>query len=341
MSVTSLVPIPLFVLTGFLGSGKTTLINAILRMPTFADSAVIVNEFGDIGLDHHLIAESVDNVVLMDSGCLCCALNGSLEETLADLYRRRVTGLVKPFHRVIIETSGLADPAPILNVLLGNKLVTDNFQFEALVCTVDATHFAWQCERFGEWPRQVAMADCLVFTKLDIADADARDGARLRSSNLNPGALQFDGGAGRVPVEAFEVRGSARCASLRFAPLARHLAGIKAHGFFLSTPVTWAGIAAWTRLICDSFGDRLIRTKALLQVQDEPGAVFLQGVGPVFHRPERLAQWPDADPRGRIVCIGQDLSPETLVVTLPVLAIEAGIEAHVTLADLATIAWRS
>ena len=132
---------PVFLLTGFLGSGKTTLLNAALRAPALANTAVVVNELGEIGLDQLVIAQAADNVVLLDAGCLCCANTGALHETLADLVHRRARGELPPFERVIIETSGVADPAPLLNVLLGHPLVTGSYALEATVCVVDAQHF--------------------------------------------------------------------------------------------------------------------------------------------------------------------------------------------------------
>src|SRR5436190_260087 len=148
--------LPVFLLTGFLGSVKTSLLNALLESPAYADTAVIVNEFGEIGLDHALVQASTDNVVLLEAGCLCCTIADSLHETLADLHLRRVRGEVPPFERVVIETTGLADPAPILNTLLGNKLVTDHYRLDAVVVTVDAVHFLEELERHREVAKQIA-----------------------------------------------------------------------------------------------------------------------------------------------------------------------------------------
>ena len=136
--------LPVSLLTGFLGSGKTLLLNHLLGQPRFANTAVIVNEFGEIGLDHVLVQPGTDNVVLLEAGCLCCTIADSLHETLADLHFRRVRGELPPFERVLIETTGLADPAPILNTLLGHKLVTDVYRLDAVVVTVDAMHSAAQ-----------------------------------------------------------------------------------------------------------------------------------------------------------------------------------------------------
>ena len=162
---------PIYLLTGFLGSGKTTLLNTALRAPGMENTAVVVNELGDIGLDNLIIAQATDNVVLLDAGCLCCANTGALHETLADLAGRRARGEIPPFERVIIETSGAADPAPLLNVLLGHPLVTGQYALEATICVVDAQHFLASRTLYPELDKQAAMADRIAVTKLDLADA--------------------------------------------------------------------------------------------------------------------------------------------------------------------------
>src|SRR4249920_2871293 len=162
--------IPVYLLTGFLGSGKTTLLNAALRDPALANTAVVVNELGDIGLDQIAVAQASDNVVLLDAGCLCCINPGALHETLADLVARRARGEIPPFERVIIETSGAADPAPLLHVLLGHPLVTPDYRLAAVVCTMDAEHFLASRKDHPELDKQVAMSDRIVITKRDVAD---------------------------------------------------------------------------------------------------------------------------------------------------------------------------
>ena len=161
---------PVFLLTGFLGSGKTTLLNRALKEPSLANTAVVVNELGEIGLDQAVIAQATDNVVLLDAGCLCCANTGALHETLADLDGRRARGEIPPFERVIIETSGAADPAPLLNVLLGHPLVTGAYAFEATVCAIDAQHFLASRTEYPELDKQVALAERFYVSKRDLAD---------------------------------------------------------------------------------------------------------------------------------------------------------------------------
>src|SRR5256885_17086182 len=164
---------PVFLLTGFLGSGKTPLLNKALKDPALANTAVVVNELGEIGFDRVVIAQATDSVVLLDAGCLCCANTGALHETLADLSGRGARGDIPRFERVIIETSGAADPAPLLNVLLGHPLVTAAYAFEATVCAIDAQHFLASRTEYPELDKQAAIAERLYVTKRDLADPAA------------------------------------------------------------------------------------------------------------------------------------------------------------------------
>lgn len=192
MSDGSHVRLPISVLTGFLGSGKTTLLSRLIRDPRMARTAVIINEFGEVGLDHLLVAKADENTVLMDSGCLCCTIRSDLADTLRDLYLRRLRDEVPPFDRVVIETTGLADPAPILHTLMTDPVVAARFRLDGVVTTVDAVHGMDQLDRQEESLKQAAVADRLVLTKTDIAAPAevARLKARLKA--LNPAALQVD-----------------------------------------------------------------------------------------------------------------------------------------------------
>ncbi len=336
--------VPVFVLSGFLGSGKTTLLNRLLKDPAFANTAVVVNEFGEIGLDHLLIAQGSDNVVLLDSGCLCCTISDSLHETLADLNFRKVRGEVPPFERVIIETTGLADPAPILNTLLGHTLVTDLYRFEAAIVTVDAQHALDNLDTAPEVAKQIAVADRLVVTKLDLVALPDALAARL--DTLNPDAPRFDVRASGALVAAF-APGARHRLPQRFVAVARngiasvarsHLAdparNIRADCFVLQSPPTWAGIAAWWRVASGAFGDRLLRCKGVLEIADRGEIVFVQGVQRVFHSPERLPGWPDADHRSRLVCITRGVAPEDLRQTLQAFGVAAGTPPELKLSDL-------
>ena len=333
--------LPVFLLTGFLGSGKTSLLNALLKAPPFANSAVVVNEFGAIGLDHALVQSSTDNVVLLEAGCLCCTIADSLHETLADLHFRRVRGEVPPFERVVIETTGLADPAPILNTLLGHKLVTGHYRLDAVIVTVDAEHVEQELERHREVAKQIAVADRLVITKVDRVPERQVAAVEEIVRSLNPGAELFCSRQASAALAAFSATSSqSRTLSAYEAhshahDVNRHDEHVRAHCFVLDAPVSWSGIAAWSQVLVDTLGDGLLRCKGLVQVGETGEIVFLQGVQRVFHAPERLPGWPDADHRSRIVCITRDVDDAEIRRTLPALELPAGSDPKITLADLA------
>ncbi len=318
---------PVFLLTGFLGSGKTTLLNRALKEPALANTAVVVNELGEIGLDQAVIAQATDNVVLLDAGCLCCANTGALHETLADLDGRRARGEIPPFERVIIETSGAADPAPLLNVLLGHPLVTGAYAFEATVCTIDAQHFLASRTEYPELDKQAAIAERIHVSKRDLADATAVF-AFLRS--LNPEAEILES-----PAELFSAYEGARKYQVSFLGPIRsrsHFSGIRAHAFRPPPPITWAGWAAWSRLAREEFGARLIRVKGLLQIEET--IAFVQGVQGVFHPPQRFQDWPDDDHANRLVCISRDIPEEDIALTLAALNTPAGTQAIYSMREL-------
>ncbi len=322
---------PVYLLTGFLGAGKTTLLNRALKEPALANTAVVVNELGEIGLDNVLIAQATDNVVLLDAGCLCCANTGALHETLADLNGRRARREIPPFERVIIETSGAADPAPLLNVLLGHPLVTAAYAFEATVCAVDAQHFLASRGEYPELDKQAAIAERLYVTKRDLADP-----APVLNflADLNGEAEVLDS-----PAELFSSHEKAKKYRVSLATQGRirprgHFSGIKAHAFRPAPPVTWAGWSAWSRLAAAEFGARLIRVKGLLRMADSGEIAFVQGVQGVFHAPQRLREWPDDDPGNRLVCISRDIAESDLAATLLALDTPAGTQASYSMKEL-------
>jgi len=312
--------IPVFLLTGFLGSGKTTLLNAALRTPELKNTAVVVNEIGEIGLDNLIIAQASDNVVLLDAGCLCCVNTGALHETLADLAWKRARGDVPPFERVIIETSGAADPAPLLNVLLGHPLVTDHYALEAVVCTVDARHFPDARKEYPELDKQVAVADRIVVTKTDLADPST--------------VLKEIPDVVVSAKEAFAPFNGKHKLPSFFKPLQSRHTKFRAYSFRPQGQISWAGWAAWSQLVKAEFGERLLRVKGLLRMDDTGEIVFVQGVQGVFHSPQRFRDWPSEDRGNRLVCIAKDIEQKDLEKTLPVLNAAPGTQAIYSLKDL-------
>ena len=322
---------PVFLLTGFLGSGKTTLLNAALRAPGMENTAVVVNELGEIGLDNLIIAQASDNVVLLDAGCLCCANTGALHETLADLAGRRARGEIPQFERVIIETSGVADPAPLLNVLLGHPFVTGSYALEASVCVVDAQHFLEARANYPELDKQAALAERIVVSKRDLADP-APVIAFLEE--LNPEAELVEDVADAFAGHARPRKPFGSLASMGPIRNREHVTGIRAYSFRPAFPVTWAGWSAWSRLVAAEFGARLIRVKGLLKMEDSGEVVLVQGVQGVFHPPQRFRDWPDPDRGNRLVCIARDLRQAEIEATLPALNTAPGTQAIYSLKDL-------
>ena len=295
------------VITGFLGSGKTTLLNRLLALPAFRDTAVIVNEFGAIGLDHLLIDSASDNIVLLDNGCLCCAATDSLRETLADLYRRRAGGQVPRFRRVVIETSGLADPGPILQTLFRDPLLMGRFAAHPLVCIVDAANWRDTLDE-PEACAQIAFAERIVVSKTDLTGG-LPPALSARLADLAPGAEMLLADAVRARPELLldeESHGRWR------APLGHrhdHASDIASLSLRLPAMVDWAGISAWTEHLRQRWGTSLLRTKALLALRPDGAPIVIQGVRATFDI-SRLPEWPDDDPAGRVVLIGRGLDDE-------------------------------
>jgi G3E family GTPase len=327
--------LPVVILTGFLGSGKTTLLNALLRTPLFTDTAVIVNELGEIGLDNLLLPRGDDNIILLEAGCLCCGLLNSFRETLADLYARRAQRTIPPFARVIVETTGLGDPAPLLQSLLRDPIVMPFFSLGEVVTVVDAFLGEKTLAQYKEARKQVALADRLVLSKVDLArgkTAPLADALR----RLNPFAPI---GISTAPGETF--REGASSGAARDAALTemeddahRHMISVRTHSFIISGQVHWSGVAAWADAIREFFGRRMLRCKGLLQVQGARGPVLVQGVQAVFSPPEILNDWPDADHRSRLVCITDGIDPTELRASLRMLHTEPGAYRPATIQEM-------
>jgi len=320
-------------LTGFLGSGKTTLLNAFLKTGAGTDTAVIVNEFGAIGLDQLLYQELSEDVYLLDSGCLCCTVTHSLRETLLEIQNISNRLGRPPLQRVVIETTGLADPLPVLHALLGDKTLMLHFRLGQVITTVDAVQGAAQLAQHMESRRQASVAEHLVITKTDMAAPEQLRSLRRQLFLINPRAQVTESVDGQAASSVFSTAVGDR--SLQLLPTATpfiqsitgprgvltHDSDIGSWSTFTDIQPTWAGIAAWWNLLVLQFGNQLLRCKGLLSVNDARPFVLIQGVGKVFHSPTFMPTWPDADPRGRIVCIGSSLDPIWLQASLRALTI--------------------
>jgi G3E family GTPase len=331
-------------LTGFLGSGKTTLLNAALRDPRLRDTVVIVNELGDVGLDHLLIAGSAENVVLLDSGCLCCGLLGSLRDTLLDLHARRLRGLLPQFARVVVETSGLADPAPALQSLLRDPLVVRDFRLEGVVATIDALLGESELDNHAEAVAQLCLADRVVVTKTDLCGGSIPGVLRSRLRALNPVAserlfMRGDDAGALLPATGpgWQGEGESAWSGLRCAeagPTARHDGRVRSDVFLLHSPVSWAGLAGWIELVREHFGARLLRCKGLVRIQGAEAPVVVQGVQGIFAAPRALESAAATDARPMLVCIHRDIDPAELRASLRALDAEPGTHRAARLSDL-------
>jgi G3E family GTPase len=342
--------LPASLLTGFLGSGKTTLLSKLLRQPALAETAVIINEFGEIGLDHLLVENAPEQTVLLDSGCLCCTIRGDLIDTMRSLFRRRVKGEVPPFKRVVIESTGLADPAPILQTLMSDPLLADRFRLDGVIATVDAVNGMNQLDRHFESVKQAAVADRLVLTKTDLAEPARLAALQARLRQINPAAPQilarqgevdgarlFDAGLFNPALKTPDVRGWLRAEAYGARDAHhdhghghdhahvhehdhepggldpnRHDAHIRAFCIAADRPLDWQRFTRFIETLIARDGDKLLRIKGVLNVEGFDAPVAVHGVQHLFHPPALLPAWPDDDRRSRLVLIVKDLAEEEI-----------------------------
>ncbi|WP_374449545.1 GTP-binding protein [Stella sp.] len=318
--------LPVSLVTGFLGSGKTTLVNRLLRRPGMADTAVLVNEFGDIALDHLLVEAVAGEVVLLASGCICCAVRSDVETTLRDLLARRDRGEVPPFSRVLVETTGLADPAPLVQLLLANPLLLHAVRLDAVIATLDAAHGAMQLDRHREAVKQVAIADRIVLTKRDLVSADGEAALVARVRRLNAAAPVIAVDHGEVdPDRLFGAglhrpdrpipdvaRWLALDAHAAAAGLPRHAADVGAVCLTAASPLAWEHLSSWLQRLRAERGPDLMRIKGVFDVVGEAAPLVVHGVHHVLHPPTLLAGWPDGPRRSAVVLIGRNLDRDAI-----------------------------
>ena len=338
--------LPVSVLTGFLGSGKTTLLGKLLKHPDMARTAVVINEFGEIPLDHLLVESSSEDMITLNSGCLCCTVRGDLTDTLRNLYLKRAKQEINEFDRVVIETTGLADPAPILHTLMNDPVLAARYRLDGVIATVDAVNAETQLDNHFESVKQAAVADRVVITKSDLADPAQLDRVRGRLQKLNPAAPLFPISFGEIePARLFDAGlYDAKTKSVDVERWLKEEAYAEAHGHghahhdhghahghdhqhdsrhgldvnrhddkiraFCVThdePLAWETVSLWLELMTAYRGPDLLRIKGILNVSEAEGPVVVHGVQHVFHPPVVLEQWPSEDRRSRLVFITRDL----------------------------------
>lgn len=325
--------IPVIILTGFLGAGKTTLLNHLLAGPALKNSAVLINEFGEVGLDHLLVDKIDETLLLLDSGCICCSVQGDLVRALKNLFTRAARREIGPLERVLIETTGLADPAPVIHTLMQDAFVAERYRCDGVVTAVDATLGAAQLDQHREALRQVVMADRLLLTKCDLADDTRRAALHARLAALNPGAERIEVSGGRAPEAALAPCGlydpggkmpdvarwlgeeqafadAARRAAAA-APLAwrkpgsaavparqaeRHDASVLSYTLRFAAPLDWLAFCDALEILLQVHGSRILRIKGLLDIAGDPQPRVVQCVQHIAYPPSSLPAWPDAGP---------------------------------------------
>ena len=339
-SSTNLIPVTL--LTGFLGSGKTTVLKHLVGTPELADALVIINEFGETGLDHLLVAHCTENLVMeMSSGCLCCTIRGDLVKTLRDITWRFSRNGKRQFRRVLIETTGLADPAPIIHTLMTHPQIVSKYRLDGIVATVDLATGMQTLDHHREAVKQVAVADALLLTKADLATEPQRDALLRRLDTINPAAARWEVRAGEIAPQKVMDLGlfnadrktpdvqrwlneEAYAAPSPHGPahdhhdhdhhhdVNRHDDRIRAFCFTVKEPIAQEVLAAWLEVLMSFVGSNILRVKGILNVQGQDQPMVVHGVQHVFHPPVSLPAWPGEDRDSRLVFITRDVDREMI-----------------------------
>jgi len=308
---------PVTIVTGFLGSGKTTLLGRVLSDPSMSNTAVLVNEFGEVGLDHHLLRRVDERAVLLGNGCVCCTTREDLVEALLELLDLDQRGEIPCLDRVVVETTGLADPAPILHTIFADPVLQHHFCVDLVLTTVDAVNGNLHLDRNLESAKQVAAADKIVLTKTDVAEPGSVRGLLSRLGAINPSANLLEAAFGETDAaELFRPYGAGSHAVPEVYAGGPHDAG-ETHSVSLTFEgsVDWTAFGIWLSMLLHARGEDVLRVKGLLDV-GEGGPVVVNGVQHTIHPPEHLDRWPDENHRSRIVFISRRIRPEELLGSL-------------------------
>jgi len=327
--------IPVTLLTGFLGSGKTTLLNKLLHHPAMRDTAVIINELGDAGLDQIFansnLAQNIesehiaDNTVLLSSGCLCCSLKNELADTMRDLFFKRALQAIPEFKRLVIETTGMADPGPILANLMNEPVIESVYRLDAVVVTIDSIYGLDQLTANQEALKQAAVADVLLLTKTDLASDAQIDDLELKLNAINPGATQhrivhgvidpafiIDAGLFGIETKQAEPQRWLRAPVKNKLPKGTlpqivHDDEIKSFTVTMPTALKWRDLKPVILKLCQVHGEKLLRLKGIIHAVDQPAPLAIHAVHFTPYPPTLLEGWTEAEPDSRIVIIGKGL----------------------------------
>lgn len=318
--------IPVNVITGFLGSGKTTVLARLLRSPRLRDTAVLINEFGEVGLDHHLIEHAKESTLLLENGCICCAIRGDLKVALRDLLSRSERGEIPRFRRVVIETSGLSDPVPIAYTIMAEPVLQHHFRLANIITVVDAVNGEGQFESYPESVKQAAIADRLVITKTDLCPPQTAASLQAALARINGAAGVYIAATGELDPEQL-LSEDIYSPEAKRADVERWLGGHdgdagSAHGpddgpddghhhdsgiasfcLWFEGALDWTAFGIWMTMLLNRHGEDVLRIKGMLNVAGVADPVLVNGVQHVVHPPTHLDGWPDADRRSRIVFI--------------------------------------
>lgn len=320
---------PVSLITGFLGSGKTTLLNELIHNPELNKVVVLINEFGEVGLDHHLVETVSEDIILLQSGCICCQIRDDLVTTLTDLFDKRESGEIEAFTRVLIETTGVADPTPVIQVLISDQLLSQRFRLETTVTLVDCVFGESQLPLYPEALKQVALADKVLLTKSDLVDEAAVNRLRHQIEQINysapihiamNGVIEprilfeeqlIDSGKAKQQLKTIEWLKSHTQDAER-----THSHGISSISVTLSDPIEWDSFSEWLDSLVFSRAENILRIKGILNVAGKDKPVVIQGVQHMFYSPSTLKAWPTTDRRSRLVFITFQFNPQAIKASL-------------------------
>ena len=323
--------IPVTVITGFLGSGKTTLLSSILKKKELQKTAVIINEFGEIGLDHALIEHTDENIVELQSGCICCTIQGDLNKTLIDLFEKMMNGKVSSFNRILIETTGLANPVPIIHTLMSSIELIRIYSLDGVITVVDSINGEKTLDLHEESLKQLALAEKIILSKTDIVDKDEIKSLVYRIKEINPVSQIIFSKFGNIPLEEIFGLGAydpyKKSADVKnwlaaekykdkkhhhHHDVNRHNENIRAFSMMSENPVNMIAFSFFRDMITAALGANLLRMKGIVNIAGEERPAVIHGVQHIFHPVQWLETWPDNDRRTKLVFITQNIKKEQI-----------------------------